>query len=68
MKTVEIRSQTNDQLTSKINELKKENMNLRFQVATGGQIKTSRVREIKRSIAQIKTVLAERKRQGGSNA
>jgi large subunit ribosomal protein L29 len=64
MKTVEMRAQTDDQLLTKVQELKKENMHLRFQVATGGQIKTSRVREIKKSIAMIKTILVERKLKG----
>ena len=60
MKAVDIRSQTPDQLDEQLANLKKEQFNLRFQKATGQLEKTARVREIRRDIARIRTILAEK--------
>ncbi|MDA5193063.1 50S ribosomal protein L29 [Govanella unica] len=60
MKIAELRAKTEDQLKGQIVELKKERFNLRFQKATGQLESTARVREIRRTIAQINTLLTER--------
>ncbi|GAB5507569.1 MAG: 50S ribosomal protein L29 [Rhizobiaceae bacterium] len=60
MKAVDVRAKTPDQLSDDLAALKKEQFNLRFQKATGQLEKTARVRQIRRDIARIKTVLAEK--------
>ena len=55
MKAEEIRGFTADQLDDQLVKLKKEQFNLRFQRATGQLANTSRVREVRRDIARIKT-------------
>ncbi|MEZ5781736.1 MAG: 50S ribosomal protein L29 [Rhizobiaceae bacterium] len=59
MKATDIRTKTPDQLTDELGALKKEQFNLRFQKATGQLEKTSRVKEVRRDIARIKTIAAE---------
>lgn len=61
MKASEVRDLTADQLNDKIIELKKEAFNLRFQKASGQLENTARVREIRRDVARIKTILKEKK-------
>ena len=56
MKAEDIRALSADQLKEKLVELKKEQFNLRFQRATGQLEKTARVREVRRTIARIKTI------------
>jgi len=58
MKASELRTRTGDQLREQLLELKKEQFNLRFQKATGQLENTARVREVRRDIARIKTILA----------
>ena len=58
----ELKSRTDDQLVEQLAELKREQFNLRFQAATNQLEKPSRVREVRRSIAQIKTLQGERSR------
>ena len=53
---------TDDQLATQLGELKREQFNLRFQAATNQLEKPSRVREVRRTIAQIKTLKSERSR------
>jgi len=60
MKAADIRSMTPDQLDEQLANLKREQFNLRFQKATGQLEKTARVREIRRDIARIRTILAEK--------
>jgi len=60
MKTVDVRGKTPDQLNDDLVSLKKEQFNLRFQKATGQLEKTARVKEVRRDIARIKTILAEK--------
>ena len=62
MKIAEIRSKTVDQLADELAGLKKEQFNLRFQRASGQLENVSRVRIVRRDIAKIMTVLAERRR------
>ena len=59
MKATELRSRTRDQLGDQLLQLKKEQFNLRFQRATGQLENTARVREVRRDIARIKTLLAQ---------
>ncbi len=51
---------TDDQLSTQLSELKREQFNLRFQAATNQLEKPSRVREVRRTIAQIKTLQTAR--------
>ena len=63
MKIEDIRAMSPDQMDDAVLNLKKERFNLRFQRATGQLENTSRMREARRDIARIKTVLGERRRQ-----
>ena len=58
MKAGDLRARTEDQLREQLLQLKKEQFNLRFQKATGQLENTARVREVRRDIARIKTILA----------
>ena len=53
---------TDDQLATQLSELKREQFNLRFQAATNQLEKPSRVREVRRTIARIKTLQSDRAR------
>jgi large subunit ribosomal protein L29 len=59
-KASNLRAQTPDQLTEKLTGLKKEQFNLRFQKASGQLENTNRVRQVRRGIAQIQTILNEK--------
>ncbi len=61
MKAEEIRTQSLDELSDRLASLKKEQFNLRFQKATGQLEKTARVREVRRDIARIKTIAAQKR-------
>ena len=63
MKIADVRAMTVDQIDDEVLKLKKEQFNLRFQRATGQLENTSRVREVRRDIARLKTV-AKNKRPG----
>ena len=63
MKASDIRARTLDELTEEVETLSKEIFNLRFQRASGQLENTARVREVRRNIARIKTILGERRRQ-----
>ena len=60
MKAEELRSKTQDQLSDDLAALKKEQFNLRFQKATGQLEKTARVKQVRKDIARIKTIAAEK--------
>ncbi|CDX18766.1 MULTISPECIES: 50S ribosomal protein L29 [Mesorhizobium] len=60
MKAEDIRTKTQDQLTDDLAALKKEQFNLRFQKATGQLEKTARVKQVRKDIARIKTIAAEK--------
>lgn len=60
MKAVDVRAKTLDELNDDLAALKKEQFNLRFQKATGQIEKTARVKEVRRDIARIKTIAAEK--------
>lgn len=53
-------SQSDDQLSESLGQLKREQFNLRFQAATNQLEKPSRVKEVRRDIARIKTLQAQR--------
>jgi large subunit ribosomal protein L29 len=56
MKIADVKAMTADQLKDELLKLKKEQLNLRFQKATGQLEKTSRIRQVRRDVARIKTV------------
>ena len=57
MKIADIRTKTVDELSDELLKLKKEQFNLRFQKATGQLENTARVRQVRRDIARIQTVI-----------
>jgi len=59
-KKTDIQGSTDDQLSTQLSELKREQFNLRFQAATGQLEKPSRVREVRKDIARIKTAQTQR--------
>ena len=63
MKAGDLRARTEDELDEEIETLGKEIFNLRFQRASGQLENTARVRQVRRDIARIKTILGERRRQ-----
>jgi large subunit ribosomal protein L29 len=62
MKAEEVRQKTPDQLKASLVDLRKEAFNLRFRRASGQLENTARVREVRREIARIQTVLNEKSR------
>ena len=68
MKAADIKTMTVDQIDDEVLKLKKEHFNLRFQRASGQLENTARVRQVRRDIARIKTILGERRRQAAAGA
>ena len=68
MKAQDVRARTEDELTTELETLGKEIFNLRFQRASGQLENTARVRQVRRHIARIKTVLGDRRRQAPQGA
>ncbi len=64
-KADDFRAKSADELGDQLVQLKKESFNLRFQRANGQLEKTNRVREVRRTIARIETVLTEQRRKAG---
>jgi large subunit ribosomal protein L29 len=62
MKAADIRLKTDDELGEQLDLLGKEMFNLRFQRANGQLENTARVRQARRDIARIKTIIGERRR------
>lgn len=60
MKTTEIRELSSAELGTKLADLKEELFNLRFQMATGQCENPMKIRDVKKSIARIKTIQRER--------
>jgi large subunit ribosomal protein L29 len=60
MRANEIRDLTTAEIEQKVKSLKEELFNLRFQLATGQLENTARIREVRKSIARMKTVITER--------
>ncbi len=61
-KATDLRAKTDDQLKDQLGDLRKEQFNLRFQKASGQLENVARVRVVRRDIARIETLLAERSR------
>ena len=61
MKVEDIRAMSPDQMDDEVLKLKKERFNLRFQRATGQLENTARVRQVRRDIARIKTIAAQKR-------
>ncbi|HZV18199.1 MAG TPA: 50S ribosomal protein L29 [Sphingobium sp.] len=61
-KIADFQARTDDELATQLSELKREQFNLRFQAATNQLEKPSRMREVRRDIARIKTLQTERAR------
>lgn len=57
MKAIDLAGKTADELNESLLDLKKERFNLRFQKASGQLENTARVRQVRRDIARIKTIL-----------
>jgi large subunit ribosomal protein L29 len=62
MNAKDVKAKTTDELNAELEQLTKEVFNLRFQKASGQLENTARVRDVRRTIARIKTVLGERQR------
>jgi large subunit ribosomal protein L29 len=67
-KKEDLKVATDDQLQTQLGDLKREQFNLRFQSATNQLEKPSRVREVRRTIARIKTLQNQRARAAQQNA
>ena len=66
--TDDLKVKTDDQLQQQLLDLKREQFNLRFQSATNQLEKPSRVREVRRTIARIRTLQNERARKQTADA
>ncbi|MSP05295.1 MAG: 50S ribosomal protein L29 [Acetobacteraceae bacterium] len=60
-KAADVRAKSADELATMLLDLRKEQFNLRFQRATGQQEGVGRVRQVRREIARVKTIAAEKK-------
>ncbi len=60
MKASDLRTKSQDELKDELLNLRKEGFNLRFQAASGQLENTNRVRQVRRDIARIKTILGSR--------
>ena len=61
MKAEELRSKSVEELNTEVADLNQEMFNLRFQLHTGHLENTSRITQVRREIARIKTVIAEKR-------
>ena len=68
MKAADVRALSDDQLQENLSQLRREAFNLRFQKASGQLESTARVRLVRRDIARILTILAERRSAVGQAA
>ena len=62
MKAADVRAKSPDELNEELLSLKKEQFNLRFQRATGQLENTARMRQVRRDVARIKTILGQKAR------
>jgi large subunit ribosomal protein L29 len=60
MKAADVRAMSADQLNDELAKLKKDQFNLRFQKATGQLEKSSRIQEVRRDIARVKTIARQK--------
>ena len=63
MKIDDLKTKSEDELKAELDSLKKEAFNLRFQQATGQLENTARVRQVRRSVARVKTILSGKNTQ-----
>ena len=63
MKIDDLKTKSEDELKVELVNLKKEAFNLRFQQATGQLENTARVRQVRRSVARVKTILSGKSTQ-----
>ena len=66
VKIADLKAAGDDQLSDQLGELKREQFNLRFQAATNQLEKSSRVKEVRRDIARIKTLQSTRSRDAAA--
>lgn len=66
MKAEEVHAKSDDELKEQLLDLRKEAFNLRFRAASGQLENTAQVRQVRRDIARIKTVLGARSAQAAS--
>ena len=59
-KTAELRNMDTEELESRLNETRQEVFNLRFQLVTGQLDNSSRIGEVRRTVARMETILRER--------
>ncbi|MBO1264777.1 50S ribosomal protein L29 [Proteiniclasticum sp. C24MP] len=62
-----LRAGSSEDLSAKLHDLKEELFNLRFQLATGQLENPMRIKEVRKSIAQIKTIIREEEIKAVSN-
>ena len=67
-KADDVRGKSADELSTELSNLKKEQFNLRFQLANGQAENTGRIRTVRRTIARIQTVLTEQRRASAPKA
>lgn len=67
-KIADVRVKTADELQEMLVNLRKEQFNLRFQRATGQLEATGRIKQVRRDIARVKTIVAERVRASAKQA
>ncbi|WP_207540239.1 50S ribosomal protein L29 [Sabulicella rubraurantiaca] len=67
-KIADIRAKSADELSGMLIDLRKEQFNLRFQRATGQLEATGRIKALRRDIARVKTILAERERAAANTS
>ena len=63
----DVRAKTADELSATLLDLRKEQFNLRFQRATGQQEGVARMRQVRRQIARVKTIMAEKQRSAAKS-
>jgi large subunit ribosomal protein L29 len=66
-KIADVRGKSADELQAMLVDLRKEQFNLRFQRATGQLEAVGRIKVVRRTIARVKTIMAERSRAAGNN-
>ncbi len=64
----DVRAKSSDELNTMLLDLRKEQFNLRFQRATGQLEALSRIRQVRRDIARVKTIIGERSRATATKA
>ena len=67
-KIADVRAKSADELTAMLLDLRKEQFNLRFQRATGQLEALSRIKQVRRDIARVKTIIGERARASAPKA